>query len=110
MISDEGLLYLEETLDWIRPILDLDYVYLKEENTLLIGENYIITEIGGRFKLLYGEDHPGDDTFSLDRWEEDDVAYSNSIYPLLPVFVGNIMRREMEKKIYSSIKLGDNYG
>lgn len=105
---------IEETLDWIRPIIDLEYVYDEVQNILMIGDNYIIrgrTELlngveRDYFKLIYGSDHPGDDHFDLDRWEEEDIARANSVEPLLPIMVSNMFKRKMEERIYSKIKLG----
>lgn len=109
---------IEETLDWIRPLFDLEYVYDEKQNILMIGDNYIIrgmTEFyhgveRDYFKLIYGSDHPGDDHFDLDRWEEEDVARASSVEPLLPVMVSNMIKRKMEERIYSKMKLASLNG
>lgn len=109
---------LEETLNWIKPLFDVEYIYDERQNILMIGDNYIIrgmTEFSrgverDYFKLIYGSDHPGDDHFDLDRWEEEDVARANSVEPLLPVMVSNMIKRKMEERIYSKMKLASLNG
>lgn len=110
---------LEEILDWIRPVIDLEYIYLEQENTLLIGDNYIIK--GGTrnlsygevsqdtFSLVYGETHPGDSDFDLSRWEEEDIGTSTSVYSLLPIFVSTLFQRLTEERVYSKIQLAKHY-
>lgn len=113
-ITAHELRQLEETLDWIRPIINVDYVYDEAQNLCLIGDNYLISGFTSKqndvetdyFKLIYGSDHPGDDHWNLDRWEEEDIARATSVAPLLPVMVASMFRREMETRIYSTIKLG----
>lgn len=114
-ITAHELRQVEETLDWIRPVIDLEYVYLEDENVIVIGENYVIKGFsreyaGGAgapiFRLIFGENHPGYINFSLDKWEEEDIATAPSVEPLLPLFVSNLFQREMERRIYSSIQLG----
>lgn len=110
---------LEEILDWIRPIIDLEYVYIEEENVILIGDNYLIR--GGTqrlnkdvyrdvFNLIYGENHPGYTSFDLSRWEEEDIATSPNIPSLLPVFISSLVQRLAEDRVYSKLKLAELQG
>lgn len=105
---------IEETLEWIKPVINLEYVYDELQNMCLIGDNYLISGFTTRqndvesdyFKLIYGSDHPGDDHWNLDRWEEEDIARASSVAPLLPVMIASLFRREMETRIYSKTRLG----
>lgn len=107
-ITESELRKVQETLDWIRPIVDLEFFYDEAQNILLIGDNYIIKGItfrGGHtesdmFSLIFGVDHPGDKFFSLERWEEEDIARASSVDYLLPIFVSNLMQRLMEERVY----------
>lgn len=111
-ITEHELRLVQETLDWIRPLIDLEMCYDDFQNILMIGDNYIIKGFSHRynevessmFALIYGEDHAGDDTFDLDRWEEEDIARASAVEYLLPVFVANIMRRKMEERIFKPIR------
>jgi hypothetical protein len=111
-ITEKELRIVQSVLDLIRPIVDLDMVYLEEENMLLLGDNYIIRGLThshsnvevNKFILVYGSDHPGDDHFSLDRWEEEDIATSTMVDPLLPLFVSNLMSRIVEEIIYKNVR------
>jgi len=112
--TNQELRSLEETLDWIRPIIDLEYVYVELDNAILIGDNFIIrgqTKTNSRgvnqdvFNLVYGEHHPGQDEFNFSGWEEEDLGNSSNIYSLLPLFVGSLFHRLTEEKIYSEVKL-----
>ena len=111
--TSQELRSLEETLDWIRPIIDLEYVYVEEDNSILIGDNFIIraqTQVEGDvswdvFNLIYGESFPGETEFDLSRWEEEDIATSKNIFSLLPLFVSSLFHRKMEERIYSNVVL-----
>jgi len=115
-ITQHELRSVELILDKIRTVIDLEYFYDDEQNILAIGDNYImrggtITQYNGAveqdiFRLIYGEDHPGDDHFDFSRWEEEDVASANAVEPLLPIFLANLFQRWGEELIYSKFKLG----
>ncbi len=106
---------LEDVLDWIRPVINLEYVHVEYDNTILIGDNYIIrggtrSFSGGAvkqdtFNLIYGENHPGDTDFDLSRWEEEDIGTAKSVYSLLPLLIGSMFQRLAEDRVFSKIRL-----
>lgn len=105
---------LEDTLEYLKPQFDLDYYYDEEENICLIGNNYIIRGMTAYqdgvetdyFKLIYGSDHPGDSSWDLQRWEEEDIARAPNVFLLIPLMVSSMWKRKMEDRIFSQIKLG----
>lgn len=115
-ITQHELRSVQEVLERIKPVIPMDWFYDEKQNLLLLGDNYIIkggtaTQYSGQvetdiFRLIYGQDHPGDDYFDINRWEEEDVATASSVEPLLPVFLGNLFQRWGEEIIYSNLKLG----
>lgn len=108
---------LEDILDWIRPIINLEYLYVEADNAIMIGDNYVIR--GGTqkmgdvsldtFNLIYGETHPGDTSFDLSRWEEEDIGTARSVYSLLPIFIASLFQRLAEEKVYSKIRLAKHH-
>lgn len=111
-ITEQELRMVQDILDWIRPLVDLDMYYDEPQNILMIGDNYIIKGFVQRvketekdmFALIYGADHPGDQIFSLDRWEEEDIARAVAVEYLLPVFVANLMARKAEERVFRSVR------
>lgn len=106
---------IEETLEYLKPQFDLEYYYDEDSNMCLIGDNYIIRGMTNYdsqgvetdyFKLIYGSNHPGDLSWDLERWEEEDIARASNPVLLLPLMVSNMWKRRMEDRIFSQIKLG----
>jgi hypothetical protein len=112
-LSTEELQVLEEILDFIRPVVDLDYVYCEDPNVVLIGDNYIVKVFEQninsvpvtKYALIYGSNHTGYSMWSLSRWAEEDIAVSTSFESLLPIFCANIMQRIVENKVYDKLNL-----
>lgn len=111
-ITEQELRLVQDTLDWLRPLVELDMYYDETQNILMIGDNYIIkgfvqkgreTEMD-MFALVYGADHPGDNHFDLDRWEEEDIARASAVEYLLPIFVSNLMGRKMEERVFKAVR------
>ena len=112
--TSQELRKLEEVLDWIRPVINLEWVYVERDNAILIGDNFIIrghtktTSSGvtrAKFNLVYGEHHPGETDFNFSSWEEEDLGSASNIYSLLPLLVGSLFHRLVEEKVYSKVKL-----
>lgn len=111
-ITEHELRLVQETLDWIRPLVDLDMYYDECQNILMIGDNYIVKGFVQKsheveidmFALVYGSDHPGDEFFDLDRWEEEDIARASAVEYLLPIFVSNLMGRKMEERVFKPVR------
>jgi hypothetical protein len=111
-ITERELRVVQDILDFIKPVVSLEMVYLDSQNILMLGDNYLIRGLTKHnrevetpaFILTYGSDHPGDDHFDLDRWEEEDIAVAASVESLMPIFVANLMTRLVEEKVYSRIR------
>jgi hypothetical protein len=111
-ITEQELRLVQETLDWIRPLVDLEMFYDEGQNILMIGDNYIIKGFVQKssevekdmFSLIYGSTHPGDKFFNLDRWEEEDIARASAVEYLLPIFVSNLTARLMEERVFKKIR------
>jgi hypothetical protein len=111
-ITEHELRLVQETLDWIKPLVELEMCYSEGQNILMIGDNYIIKGFVQKakevekdmFSLIYGSTHPGDKFFDLDRWEEEDIARATSVEYLLPIFVSNITARLMEERIFRKVR------